>query len=121
MHSCQAGWPVVGGVWECWRHCWGTFQRCCTELEVGDRIIVAGTFSNPDIKTGTLRYLGSTDFAEGTWAGVELDAATGRNNGSVNGKRYFNCPWNDNYGMIIICSVSCGRKITKESYRHVCK
>ena len=62
---------------------------------------MAGTFSNPDIKTGTLRYCGSTDFAEGTWAGVELDAATGRNNGSVNGKRYLNCPWNDNYGLFI--------------------
>ncbi|XP_014671343.1 PREDICTED: CAP-Gly domain-containing linker protein 1-like [Priapulus caudatus] len=54
-------------------------------LRVGDRVLVSGT------KTGTLRYLGATDFAKGDWAGIELDDAQGKNDGSVAGKRYFDC------------------------------
>lgn len=61
-------------------------------LEVGDRVIVASTMAGT--KTGTLRYLGPTEFAQGEWAGIELDAAIGRNDGSVNGKRYFQCDAN---------------------------
>ena len=61
-------------------------------LEVGDRVIVASTMAGT--KTGTLRYLGPTEFAAGEWAGIELDAAIGRNDGSVNGKRYFQCEAN---------------------------
>lgn len=40
------------------------------------------------VKVGTLRYLGTTDFAPGEWAGVELDEAIGKNDGSVAGRRY---------------------------------
>ena len=61
-------------------------------LEVGDRVIVASTMAGT--KTGTLRYLGPTEFAAGEWAGIELDASIGRNDGSVNGKRYFQCEAN---------------------------
>jgi len=61
-------------------------------LEVGDRVIVASSMAGT--KTGTLRYLGPTDFAKGEWAGVELDAAIGKNDGSVDGKRYFQCEAN---------------------------
>ena len=61
-------------------------------LEVGDRVIVASTMAGT--KTGTLRYLGPTEFAAGEWAGIELDAGIGRNDGSVNGKRYFQCEAN---------------------------
>ena len=61
-------------------------------IEVGDRVIVASTMAGT--KTGTLRYLGPTDFAKGEWAGIELDAAIGRNDGSVEGKRYFQCEAN---------------------------
>ncbi|XP_013788864.1 CAP-Gly domain-containing linker protein 1-like [Limulus polyphemus] len=57
-------------------------------LRIGDRVVVN---SLNGTKTGTLRYLGSTDFASGQWAGVELDEPTGRNDGSVAGKRYFSC------------------------------
>ena len=32
---------------------------------------------------GTIRFIGVTQFAEGTWLGVELDEAKGKNNGTV--------------------------------------
>lgn len=35
-----------------------------------------------------MRFLGTTDFAPGEWAGVELNEAIGKNDGSVGGKRY---------------------------------
>ena len=59
--------------------------------DVGDRVLVV---TSAGTKTGILRYLGPTEFASGEWAGIELDAGVGRNDGSVNGKRYFQCEAN---------------------------
>uniref|UniRef100_A0A1E1VZZ4 CAP-Gly domain-containing protein n=1 Tax=Pectinophora gossypiella TaxID=13191 RepID=A0A1E1VZZ4_PECGO len=55
------------------------------ELRLGDRVIVS---SSRGSKAGTLKYVGVTDFAPGVWAGVELDDPLGKNDGSVEGKRY---------------------------------
>lgn len=41
--------------------------------------------------TGVIAYAGPTHFASGTWIGIELDAPTGKNDGSVGGTRYFEC------------------------------
>ncbi|KAI9348381.1 hypothetical protein BD770DRAFT_421414 [Pilaira anomala] len=38
---------------------------------------------------GTIKYIGDVEFAKGTWVGVELESRLGNNDGSVDGKRYF--------------------------------
>ncbi|XP_011311127.1 kinesin-like protein KIF13B isoform X5 [Fopius arisanus] len=48
---------------------------------------------------GVIAYIGGTDFASGTWIGVELDAPTGKNDGAVNGHRYFTC--RPKYGIFV--------------------
>ncbi|KAM8831655.1 kinesin-like protein KIF13B isoform 2-T2 [Spinachia spinachia] len=50
-------------------------------------------------KSGTVRYVGPTDFAEGIWVGVELEVPAGKNDGSVAGKHYFHC--NPGYGVLV--------------------
>ncbi|CAL1689353.1 unnamed protein product [Lasius platythorax] len=64
-------------------------QRAKDELKIGDRVIVSSMHGS---KTGVLKYQGPTDFAGGEWYGVELDEPIGKNDGSVCGKRYFECP-----------------------------
>ncbi|KAL7311420.1 hypothetical protein PS15m_009188 [Mucor circinelloides] len=45
-----------------------------------------------DNMTGTLRFVGSVDGKPGIFAGIELDEkGKGKNDGSVQGKRYFTC------------------------------
>nr|DBA33368.1 TPA: hypothetical protein GDO54_001062 [Pyxicephalus adspersus] len=53
---------------------------------VGERVWVNG------VKPGVVQYLGETQFAPGQWAGVVLDDPVGKNDGSVGGVRYFECP-----------------------------
>lgn len=48
---------------------------------------------------GTLRFIGNVDFAEGNWLGVELRTPRGKNDGSVQGQRYFNC--RPNHGLLV--------------------
>ncbi|XP_062324995.1 CAP-Gly domain-containing linker protein 4-like isoform X1 [Osmerus eperlanus] len=60
-------------------------QLATMGLRLGDRVVIAGQ------KVGTLRFCGSTEFSGGLWAGVELDQADGKNDGSVAGVQYFTC------------------------------
>ncbi|XP_059504616.1 CAP-Gly domain-containing linker protein 4-like isoform X3 [Stegostoma tigrinum] len=55
-------------------------------LKLGERVMIAGQ------KVGTLRFCGTTEFASGQWAGIELDEAEGKNDGSICGIQYFSCP-----------------------------
>ena len=52
---------------------------------------------------GLVAYIGSTEFAPGDWVGIILDEAKGKNNGSVQGKFYFECAEkHGKYNFIII-------------------
>ncbi|KAK4188805.1 dynein associated protein-domain-containing protein [Podospora australis] len=63
------------------------------ELAVGQKIQLS------DGRNGTIRYVGQTHFAQGEWVGVELDEGTGKNDGMVQGERYFDCAMG--YGMFV--------------------
>ncbi|XP_067369845.1 centrosome-associated protein 350 isoform X3 [Channa argus] len=54
-------------------------------FSIGDRVLVGG------VQPGTLRFKGPTSFANGFWAGVELDKSEGSNNGTYDGVVYFEC------------------------------
>ncbi|KXX82549.1 Dynactin subunit 1 [Madurella mycetomatis] len=64
-----------------------------TELAVGQKIQLS------DGRNGTIRYVGQTAFAPGDWVGIELDDGSGKNDGSVQGERYFDCAMG--YGMFV--------------------
>ncbi|KAF2225078.1 dynein associated protein-domain-containing protein [Elsinoe ampelina] len=52
-----------------------------------------------DGRTAIIRFKGATAFAPGEWIGVELEEASGKNDGSVQGDRYFDCE--DKHGMFL--------------------
>ena len=64
-----------------------------SDLHVGQYIELS------DGRPATIRYLGNPNFAAGDWVGVELEDATGKNDGAVQGERYFDCA--PGYGMFI--------------------
>ncbi|XP_066919361.1 CAP-Gly domain-containing linker protein 4-like [Clytia hemisphaerica] len=47
---------------------------------------------------GLVRFIGRVEFAKGVWLGVELRKPYGKNDGSVEGRRYFTCE--QNYGLM---------------------
>ncbi|KAM6221523.1 CAP-Gly domain-containing linker protein 4 isoform 1-T1 [Rhynchocyon petersi] len=66
-------------------HVTGKTMLTSLGLKLGDRVVIAGQ------KVGTLRFCGTTEFASGQWAGIELDEPEGKNNGSVGRVQYFKC------------------------------
>jgi chromosome segregation ATPase len=57
-------------------------------MNLHDAVVITATG-----QTGKLRFLGSTSFRPGIWAGIELDErGTGKNDGTVRGVEYFICP-----------------------------
>lgn len=55
------------------------------DFRIGERVWVAG------LKPGIIAFIGEVQFGPGEWAGVVLDSPVGKNDGSVNGVRYFMC------------------------------
>ena len=54
-------------------------------VRIGSRVRVRG-------HEATVRYHGKVEYAKGDYFGVEMDRAVGKNNGTVRGKKYFECP-----------------------------
>uniref|UniRef100_A0A8C6SQ24 Dynactin subunit 1 n=1 Tax=Neogobius melanostomus TaxID=47308 RepID=A0A8C6SQ24_9GOBI len=70
-----------------------TFVPCyCADL--GSIVEVTGKGQR-----GTVAYIGATLFATGKWVGVILDEPKGKNDGTVQGKRYFTCE--ENHGIFV--------------------
>uniref|UniRef100_A0A8D2IVX0 Dynactin subunit 1 n=1 Tax=Varanus komodoensis TaxID=61221 RepID=A0A8D2IVX0_VARKO len=63
-------------------------------LKVGSRVEVIGKGHR-----GTVAYVGATLFATGKWVGVILDEAKGKNDGTVQGRKYFSC--DENRGIFV--------------------
>uniref|UniRef100_A0AC35UD94 CAP-Gly domain-containing protein n=1 Tax=Rhabditophanes sp. KR3021 TaxID=114890 RepID=A0AC35UD94_9BILA len=59
-----------------------------TNLKLGDHVAV---FGKEGERIGEVAFVGKTEFAEGLWIGVILKTPIGKNDGTVNGKRYFEC------------------------------
>lgn len=53
---------------------------------------------DPGARRGTICHAGPVINTKGIWIGVRLDEPQGNNDGSKDGKRYFDCP-GDKYGM----------------------
>lgn len=67
-----------------------------TGPQLGDTVRVK---TNSGERTGVIRYVGRTAFAEGEWMGLELPDDKGKNDGSVKGKVYFECQ--PNHGLFV--------------------
>lgn len=66
--------------------------------DLGKRVLFYSSQDKKE-KYGVLRYMGKPEFADGVWCGVELDGPRGKNNGSLQGIRYFSC--DTNYGVFV--------------------
>lgn len=55
-------------------------------FKVGQKVQIA------DGRVGIIRFIGGVSFKDGEWMGLELEEGEGKNDGSVRGERYFDCP-----------------------------
>eukprot|EP01064_Diplonema_japonicum_P010144 TRINITY_DN17493_c0_g1_i1.p1 TRINITY_DN17493_c0_g1~~TRINITY_DN17493_c0_g1_i1.p1 ORF type:complete len:1180 (+),score=256.78 TRINITY_DN17493_c0_g1_i1:41-3580(+) len=65
-------------------------------IEVGCKVAAE---TKDGTKYGIARFVGSTYFAPGKWVGVELDSPDGKNDGTVQERRYFSCE--KNHGIFV--------------------
>ena len=65
-------------------------MAAAAQVAVGDRVQVR-IRGQPSAQRGFVRFVGATDFKGGPWVGVQLDGEVGKNDGSVDGTRYFRC------------------------------
>lgn len=64
-------------------------EEIISQLTIGSRCEVR-VKGHPN-RRGTVMFSGKVDFKDGYWVGVKYDEPLGKNDGSVQGKRYFEC------------------------------
>jgi dynactin 1 len=60
---------------------------------------VIGSIVEVPVGRGLVRFYGATSFSSGKWVGIELGEPVGKNDGTVQGVKYFTCK--PNHGMFI--------------------
>lgn len=63
------------------------------DFEVGQTVKIG------EGQVGRVRFVGHTHFAPGDWIGLVFDEAVGKNDGAVQGQRYFECA--PSHGMFV--------------------
>lgn len=72
-------------------------KQIVESIEIGQRCQV--NIPNQVPKRGQVMFKGPVKFTDGLWIGVKYDEPFGKNDGSVNGVRYFDAP--QNYGAFV--------------------
>ncbi|KAG0254931.1 hypothetical protein BG011_005420 [Mortierella polycephala] len=66
-------------------------EDAAKNIKVGDRceVDIGGGVLR---RRGVVKFIGLTEFQTGLWVGVQYDEPLGKNDGSMQGVRYFTCP-----------------------------
>ena len=65
-------------------------EQMAASMAVASRCEVA--VPKAPVRRGTIAFNGTTHFKPGIWIGIKYDEPVGKNDGSVDGHRYFDCP-----------------------------
>ena len=65
-------------------------EKVANSLKVDQRCEVA--VPGQARRRGIIKFIGNTSFKPGWWIGIHYDEPVGKNDGSVEGTRYFICP-----------------------------
>jgi len=66
-------------------------QSSAPAIPLGSRCEVDPAAETGLTRRGAVRFVGPTKFGHGVWIGIEYDEPVGKNDGSVQGERYFTC------------------------------